>query len=533
MEAAISRFNRKPAREFSRRRVGRGRPVRGGVLSSRTFSRGVDPVAAGEFLGSAEAARTTRAFVDAHDFVGAEFDVALRAFLGGPFRLPGEAQKIDRVMEAFAARYCRCNPGVFATPDAAYVLAFAVIMLNTDAHNPTIDGDARMSEEDFIAMATSTEEGGTMDRRVLAALYTRRRGRRDYSIFGAQRGDVGRRRPPRTLLRETPRGNPRPPRTPRPSPPAYPPARLQGVSSPRPRPRGGVGGRASSGSRVGIFAPRARAAVSTRRPNPVWRVPCWRRRARLCYARWRPRSRTPRTPRTPRFRSRARARRYDSRRIYARTPRRRICYVSRRRLGRWNETGRNGHPRRGGGSNARGTRGEGHGRARRAMGAAIEVICRVDALRSRPDSDAREDARDASAVRAPLRTANDDTFKGDDSDSKDVAVSIPKTSPFRVPKTSPFRGRRRRRGDDRARGAERRRETFGRVVVERRGNRRDERGVLGVDATRHRRSHRVRRRARARRARVHLWADADASSDGNVARARARLASTVRARETD
>lgn len=29
------------------------------------------------------------------------------------FRLPGEAQKIDRMMEAFASRYCLCNPGVF------------------------------------------------------------------------------------------------------------------------------------------------------------------------------------------------------------------------------------------------------------------------------------------------------------------------------------------------------------------------------------------------------------------------------------
>ena len=29
------------------------------------------------------------------------------------FRLPGEAQKIDRMMECFAQRYCECNPGVF------------------------------------------------------------------------------------------------------------------------------------------------------------------------------------------------------------------------------------------------------------------------------------------------------------------------------------------------------------------------------------------------------------------------------------
>lgn len=36
----------------------------------------------------------------------------LRQFLWS-FRLPGEAQKIDRMMEAFAQRYCRCNHGVF------------------------------------------------------------------------------------------------------------------------------------------------------------------------------------------------------------------------------------------------------------------------------------------------------------------------------------------------------------------------------------------------------------------------------------
>ena len=33
-----------------------------------------------------------------------------RAFLVS-FHLPGEAQKIDRIMELFAARYLDCNPG--------------------------------------------------------------------------------------------------------------------------------------------------------------------------------------------------------------------------------------------------------------------------------------------------------------------------------------------------------------------------------------------------------------------------------------
>lgn len=49
------------------------------------------------------------AYVDQMDFTEMEFVPALRKFLEG-FRLPGEAQKIDRLMEKFAARYIACNP---------------------------------------------------------------------------------------------------------------------------------------------------------------------------------------------------------------------------------------------------------------------------------------------------------------------------------------------------------------------------------------------------------------------------------------
>jgi len=47
------------------------------------------------------------------------------------YRLPGEAQKIDRMMESFAQRYCTLNPNIFTNSDTCYVLSFAVIMLNT------------------------------------------------------------------------------------------------------------------------------------------------------------------------------------------------------------------------------------------------------------------------------------------------------------------------------------------------------------------------------------------------------------------
>ncbi len=51
-----------------------------------------------------------REFVRCHQFTHLILVQALRQFLWS-FRLPGEAMQIDRVMEAFAGRYCEQNPG--------------------------------------------------------------------------------------------------------------------------------------------------------------------------------------------------------------------------------------------------------------------------------------------------------------------------------------------------------------------------------------------------------------------------------------
>ncbi len=55
-------------------------------------------------------------------------------------------------------RYCRDNPSKFRNADAAYMLAFAIIMLNTDAHNPM--AERRLGKPDFVAMCyQQTDEG--------------------------------------------------------------------------------------------------------------------------------------------------------------------------------------------------------------------------------------------------------------------------------------------------------------------------------------------------------------------------------------
>lgn len=105
---------------------------------------GLDKTMVGDYLGEREdmSLKVMHAYVDSFDFQGMEFDEAIRSFLQG-FRLPGEAQKIDRIMEKFSERYCKCNPKAFTSADTAYVLAYSVILLNTDAHNPMVKNKVR------------------------------------------------------------------------------------------------------------------------------------------------------------------------------------------------------------------------------------------------------------------------------------------------------------------------------------------------------------------------------------------------------
>lgn len=47
----------------------------------------------------------------------------------------GEAQKIDRIINSFGLHFYKHNQSIFLSSDAAYILAYSVIMLNTDRHN--------------------------------------------------------------------------------------------------------------------------------------------------------------------------------------------------------------------------------------------------------------------------------------------------------------------------------------------------------------------------------------------------------------
>lgn len=115
----------------------------------------------GEYLGDGEEEniKIMHAFVDQMDFARTRFVDALRRFLQS-FRLPGEAQKIDRLMLKFAERYLASNPAAFANADTAYVLAYSVIMLNTDQHSTQVK--KRMTPEDFIKNNRGINDGADL-----------------------------------------------------------------------------------------------------------------------------------------------------------------------------------------------------------------------------------------------------------------------------------------------------------------------------------------------------------------------------------
>lgn len=141
-ESGIDTFNRKPRRgiQFLQEQALLG-PTTAEIAHWLHVDERLDKTAIGDYLGENDdfSKEVMYAYIDEMNFADIDIVASLRTFLEG-FRLPGEAQKIDRLMEKFASRYCECNPnnGLFVSADTAYVFVFSVIMLTTDLHSPQV-----------------------------------------------------------------------------------------------------------------------------------------------------------------------------------------------------------------------------------------------------------------------------------------------------------------------------------------------------------------------------------------------------------
>lgn len=134
------------------------------------YTAGLDKNLVGDFLGSHDefCIQVLHEFSKTFDFRDMNLDTALRIFLE-TFRLPGESQKIQRVLEAFAERYYEQAPDILVNKDAALLLSYSLIMLNTDQHNAQVK--KKMTEEDFIRNNRRINGGDDLPREFLSELY--------------------------------------------------------------------------------------------------------------------------------------------------------------------------------------------------------------------------------------------------------------------------------------------------------------------------------------------------------------------------
>lgn len=131
---------------------------------------GLNKASVGEYLGGGDEYRqqVMHAFVDQLDFRGLGFVSAIRKFLQ-TFRLPGEAQQIDRILLKFANRFTDLNPEVFSNAEVGYILAYSVMLLNTDQHNKDIK--KRMTVQEFIRNNRGINNHSDLPEKFLTDLY--------------------------------------------------------------------------------------------------------------------------------------------------------------------------------------------------------------------------------------------------------------------------------------------------------------------------------------------------------------------------
>jgi hypothetical protein len=107
-----------------------------GVVAS-VLSKGSDPFSQA----------VLRSYMRGFGFFGDPMDMAIRKLLM-EVELPKETQHIDRCLQGFANRYHECNPGIYASPDQAYFIAFSLLILHTDVFNK--NNKHKMQKIDYL-----------------------------------------------------------------------------------------------------------------------------------------------------------------------------------------------------------------------------------------------------------------------------------------------------------------------------------------------------------------------------------------------
>lgn len=132
----------------------------------------LDKKAIGEYISKKENKNVLNCFVQNFDLRNTRIDQALRLYLES-FRLPGEAPQISMLLEKFADHWHDSNGRPFASADAAFTLAYGVIMLNVDQHNYNAKRQGNpMTADEFKRNLKKVNGGADFDQDMLDEIYT-------------------------------------------------------------------------------------------------------------------------------------------------------------------------------------------------------------------------------------------------------------------------------------------------------------------------------------------------------------------------
>ncbi|EYC21070.1 hypothetical protein Y032_0020g211 [Ancylostoma ceylanicum] len=183
---ALNFFNKKPERGVQLLTAWRFVDDSAESLANLLFGRrGLSKQMVGEYIATLHStfhSCVLKYFIGQIDVRGLEVDMALRKAMQY-FFLPKEAEKIDKIIQEFAQHYAKCNPKrtkrFRGGWDTIHMIAFAVIMLNTDLHSPNLKASQRMQLEQFIHNLRGQDkmrgekEGVDIDRACLQGIYER------------------------------------------------------------------------------------------------------------------------------------------------------------------------------------------------------------------------------------------------------------------------------------------------------------------------------------------------------------------------
>jgi len=139
----------------------------------------LDKTCIGQFLGvdSKISKDCLYEFIDQYDLRGMDFVHSLKLVLQG-FRLPGEGQIVDRIMEKFGEKFCEDNPDSCdggaqegMSSECVFLLSYATMMMQTSLHNPNAMKAVPMTVVAFGKMIKGINSGENLNEVFIQKIY--------------------------------------------------------------------------------------------------------------------------------------------------------------------------------------------------------------------------------------------------------------------------------------------------------------------------------------------------------------------------